>query len=315
MPTPIVRPEWVVDSLKAGKLLPVNLYQSAMFLLPILLRCLLAPSWLSCQGSHLQVRGYQLWRLRDGPGQQALAAFTVQPQSRSVTDIAAPQTVKGSSPGKVQPAQAQPGQQPVQAELHAADQAAPGPASAHAEPCSAVARDNLTHQQAARPRDAAASDRDAAADIASVSAPSGHAAPEGHQVCGRHARTCTSSTCKMQCPCPTVSARACRSIAPDEVLLKLCNTAPPSCTHESNAQAAASSRAANMAAQEVATRARAACDVLRGPPQTTHDNPEFMETYFRSSRLHFIGTWKARIEALAARMCPDAPSPAPVRTC
>ncbi|KAK9805394.1 hypothetical protein WJX73_010812 [Symbiochloris irregularis] len=75
------------------------------------------------------------------------------------------------------------------------------------------------------------------------------------------------------------------------------------------ASAAAASRAANQAAQEVATRARAACDVLRGPPMTTHNNPEFMDTYFRSSRLHFIGTWKARIEALAARMCPEAPSP------
>lgn len=61
----------------------------------------------------------------------------------------------------------------------------------------------------------------------------------------------------------------------------------------------------------MAARARAACDVLRGPPQTTHDNPDFMDTYFRSSRLHFIGTWKARIEALAARMGPAAPSPAP----
>ena len=35
-----------------------------------------------------------------------------------------------------------------------------------------------------------------------------------------------------------------------------------------------------------------------------------METYFKSSRLHFIGTWKARIEALSARMAPSAPTPA-----
>ena len=41
--------------------------------------------------------------------------------------------------------------------------------------------------------------------------------------------------------------------------------------------------------------------MLKGAPKSSRDNPKFMANYFKSSRLHFIGTWKARIEALAAR--------------
>ena len=37
-----------------------------------------------------QVRDYQLWRLRDAPGQQALAAFSAQPHSRSLAVAASP---------------------------------------------------------------------------------------------------------------------------------------------------------------------------------------------------------------------------------
>lgn len=58
-------------------------------------------------------------------------------------------------------------------------------------------------------------------------------------------------------------------------------------------------------------RERAACDVLRGGPRTTRDDPEFMGTYYRSSRLHFIGRWKARIEALSLRAAPSGPRPKP----
>ena len=67
---------------------------------------------------------------------------------------------------------------------------------------------------------------------------------------------------------------------------------------------------ANAAAQEVAAQSRGACDVLKGRPHSSNEDPNFMNTYFKSSRLHFIGTWKARIEALSARMAPTAPVPA-----
>lgn len=43
------------------------------------------------------------------------------------------------------------------------------------------------------------------------------------------------------------------------------------------------------AAQALAARLRAECDVLKGAPRSTADDPNFMNTYFRSSRLHWIG--------------------------
>lgn len=54
-------------------------------------------------------------------------------------------------------------------------------------------------------------------------------------------------------------------------------------------------------AQQVAAACRAACDMLKGAPKSSRDDPHFMDNYYKASRLHFIGTWKARIEALAAK--------------
>lgn len=54
-------------------------------------------------------------------------------------------------------------------------------------------------------------------------------------------------------------------------------------------------------AQQVAGAARAACDLLKGAPKSSRNDPDFMNNYYKSSRLHFIGTWKARIEALVAK--------------
>lgn len=62
-----------------------------------------------------------------------------------------------------------------------------------------------------------------------------------------------------------------------------------------------------------AAAARAACDMLRGPPKSSRDDPHFMDSYYKSSRLSFIGRWKARIEALTASMAADAPLPKTVQ--
>lgn len=61
------------------------------------------------------------------------------------------------------------------------------------------------------------------------------------------------------------------------------------------------------AAQLIASAARQRCDVLKGPPRSSKEDPAFQQTFFAASRLHFIGSWKARIEALAASMSNDAP--------
>lgn len=64
-------------------------------------------------------------------------------------------------------------------------------------------------------------------------------------------------------------------------------------------------------AQELAARLRSECDVLKGAPRASKDDPMFVETFYRSSRLHFIGTWKARIEALLGNEVQEV-GPAPV---
>ncbi|GIL73675.1 hypothetical protein Vretimale_5440, partial [Volvox reticuliferus] len=65
------------------------------------------------------------------------------------------------------------------------------------------------------------------------------------------------------------------------------------------------------AAQALASELRAASDLARGPPRSTRNDPRFVETFFKASRLHFIGTWKTRIEALMAEVEAAAPNPAP----
>lgn len=60
-------------------------------------------------------------------------------------------------------------------------------------------------------------------------------------------------------------------------------------------------------AQQVAAECRAACDMLKGAPKSSRDDPFFMDNYYKASRLHFIGTWKTRIEALAAKTAGGIP--------
>ena len=42
-------------------------------------------------------------------------------------------------------------------------------------------------------------------------------------------------------------------------------------------------------AHQAAARMRAECDVLKGPPRSSKDDPAFMDTFYKASRLHFIG--------------------------
>ena len=64
-------------------------------------------------------------------------------------------------------------------------------------------------------------------------------------------------------------------------------------------------------AQEVAARLRAGSDVLRGGPRASKDDPGFVDTFYRASRLHFIGTWRARIEGLLGELEDVGPDPLP----
>ena len=63
------------------------------------------------------------------------------------------------------------------------------------------------------------------------------------------------------------------------------------------------------AATRVAEAARAAEPLLDMKQRTTRDDPDgFMDTFFRASRLHYIGTWKHRYEAFLE----DLPAPPPL---
>ena len=71
-------------------------------------------------------------------------------------------------------------------------------------------------------------------------------------------------------------------------------------------------RAPGLAPPDAATRvaevARAAEPLLDMKQRTTRDDPDgFMDTFFRASRLHYIGTWKHRYEAFLE----DLPAPPP----
>ena len=66
------------------------------------------------------------------------------------------------------------------------------------------------------------------------------------------------------------------------------------------------------AATRVAEAARAAEPLLDMKQRTTRDDPDgFMETFFRASRLHYIGTWKHRYEAFLEDLPAPPPLPAP----
>lgn len=65
-------------------------------------------------------------------------------------------------------------------------------------------------------------------------------------------------------------------------------------------------------ALRVAEEARSSCAVLGGRPRSASHDPNFMDTYFKASRLHFIGTWKERIENLMVKVSQEQVIP-PIR--
>lgn len=62
----------------------------------------------------------------------------------------------------------------------------------------------------------------------------------------------------------------------------------------------------------LAARLRSECDGLKGPPKSSRDDPDFVRNFHKYSRLHFIGSWRARIEALMASAA-GSQGPAPQR--
>ena len=79
-----MRPEWIVDCLKAGKILPVRAQTIPQLPSAPPLDVRLEGKALASSSCFLfQHEDYVLWRLRDTPGQSTLSEFRPQPVSRS----------------------------------------------------------------------------------------------------------------------------------------------------------------------------------------------------------------------------------------
>lgn len=246
----------------------------------------------------LQLQEYVLWRLRDAPGQRTLSAFQQQPGTTSQT-AARPSSISAALP-------------PSPYKQYAA--AAAQPHRQH--------KPDQSQQQPARPLVSTGEAGDAAS--ADQAAPNTDVSAQPNQVQLPH--TVIRQVSGGQAASPSLMQPAVNSDHP-----QLNNK--PAATDDNAHVIAASHRQLHAgpvpapastsappstppgvsddykAAYEVAAAARAACDLLRGPPKSSRDDPHFMDSYYKSSRLSFIGRWKARIEALTAAMAADAPVP------
>ena len=71
-------------------------------------------------------------------------------------------------------------------------------------------------------------------------------------------------------------------------------------------------RAAAAIVREVREEVRRKDPALGFKQRSTKDDPNFMESFFRASRLHFIGSWKARYQKFLDALPPTPPLPPPL---
>ncbi|CAE6926976.1 REV1, partial [Symbiodinium sp. CCMP2456] len=69
-------------------------------------------------------------------------------------------------------------------------------------------------------------------------------------------------------------------------------------------------RARLQAAKAVAEELRSKEPLLQNGQRTVRDNPNFVQTFFKASRLHFIGVWRERYEEILDSLPPPPPRPA-----
>lgn len=248
----------------------------------------------------LQLQEYVLWRLRDTPGQRTLSAFQQQPGTTSQAAIK-PTSIAAALP-------------PSPYKQYAA-----AAAQTHRQPDMPVVSAAYSSGSFALPVDSDTSQArvaSAADTYMLLNTDRGSMQPDWPQL--NNSATVASSAADQ--PLSTLGQFAGSSshlqpinkpAATDQHRPMHPDPPPPP------APASATSPPTNppgvsddyKTAYEVAAAARAACDLLRGPPKSSRDDPHFMDSYYKSSRLSFIGRWKARIEALTASMAADAPLP------
>jgi hypothetical protein len=303
-PTPVVRPEWVVECIKAGCLLPVRrglgvavttplifffvCHGGAVDALPVCVRGLPACKQAnSCQAValekilyticpvHVKIKDFVLWQLRDVPGQRTLKAFApvksatlapdeiFGPLAHARTGIpvaeALPPSVAAFLPHAAAPRD-QGGRDIVEGktwewEEEVEEKAVEGKQEDWmGEQCSPKHYHDYEQQQQ-------------------------HQNHHQQQQQQHHHHNHHHHHQELQFGTGSAATGPPSSRAP------AAGTSVPAST----AGAAAYDPAEMREAQQVAARMRAACDVLRGPPRSSKDDPNFVETYYKSSRLHFIG--------------------------
>lgn len=67
------------------------------------------------------------------------------------------------------------------------------------------------------------------------------------------------------------------------------------------------------AARQVQKEVRRKDPALDQRPRTSKNDPDFMSNFFKASRLHFIGSWKARYQQILDELAPPPPMPPPLR--
>ena len=289
----------------------------------------------------VQLEEYVLWRLRDVPGQRTLSAFRQQPGINTQTaersmhiSAALPPSPYGKFPSSAA--------QPLHSHTEDLEAIQTALLSQHQQTAAVQASDAHTdmgqQSEALQPRSAKALDFGNAETAAARAAliPEAELDPlsDSHDrsvlPCAADMGRCNHDQLKQSHNISALAAANDGGMAfdthhnnhmQDKQQAQRAQWARPSsaphtqAVSSSGATAAAAAPAADdyRVAHERAAAARAACDMLRGPPKSSRDDPHFMDSYYKSSRLSFIGRWKARIEALTASMAADAPLPKTVQ--
>ena len=296
----------------------------------------------STDATPMQVENYSLWRLRDRPGQKSLTGFAAQNFTRSAAHEAAPSAIwTSTAEGRTDQSSSQNNlKKPIltldfadishafasretreeQSSLPAADLQSRPPDSLHslvsmAQQLSSRQTSGHTEghvegeEQGPPKRDDGAEDNverfddrqqdgngSATQDDSPIDVPAG-SAPVQHVA---------QSAGELEAACGALPeqhfprATSFESAAPHTAETK---GAPEPVGHGQDISL--------QVAQQIAAQARQRCDMLKGPPRSSREDPAFQANYFAASRLHFIGSWKARIEALAASMANNAPKACP----
>lgn len=256
----------------------------------------------------LQLQEYVLWRLRDTPGQRTLSAFQQQPgttsqaaaKPSSITAALPPSPYKQYAAAAAHSHRQHQSKQNVPSEPAQAVQLLENP-TGHANNAAAVdlntvrqTRDAQTQQQCLQSEPCESADPACALQAANAQTSTAAQHTESNDRANLASKAAATEPSLMPASMPRpVPATPVQPPAPP--------TSPP-------AQPSGISDDYKTA-YKVAAAARAACDLLRGAPKSSRDDPHFMDSYYKSSRLSFIGRWKARIEALTAAMAGDAPVP------